>query len=356
VTALDAYLDRLYVAAGPTTGDNSGKTFFAFNLASGVPSYISGSAIDTSGNTSAKGSNALVVATSTAQDGKSYAFLANGVGPDWNTCTLGTDCSQLQIVDISDPANPSSILNFKFATSSQSAPYNGTPYVNGNGGQAVAQSIAYRNGYIFLGLSQTGTGPQFHIIDVRGVDMGNSLSVQPVGSFTVGAGVEAIKVRGNFAYLATDDNIGGNALTILDISDPMSPKRVWSPMFSPTFGYGRDVASVGDALYFGMSYNSAGPEAFLFQNPTPSTAKPIEQANIGDLGGVVGVNRLLVRDYLLYLLTSSNSLEIRSATSTLQYASSVSLPGNGSALDCEGNYLYVGSSDSAGGVTVLTAN
>jgi type II secretory pathway pseudopilin PulG len=359
ITALDAYLNRLYVAASPTTLA-SDTTFFVFNLASGVPSYIGGSGVDTSGAASTKGPNALVITDAVAQNGKTYAFLANGASPNWNTCDLGPGCSQLQVVDVTNPAVPSTILNFKFATSSESVPWYSPPFVNGNGGQAVGKSIAYRNGYVFLGLSKTGAGPEFHIIDVRALDMANPLSLQPVGSYTVGATVNAIRVRGNYAYLAVT---GSTQLVVLDISDPLHPTPVIGSVYEPPGQNGESLAVVGDTLYFGQAYqvSSTTPEFFEFDishvsNTTTAIPAP-NPLSSGTFKAYASVYGILVRDFLAFMTTSpTGEIIIRNATSTAQYAPPIALPAAGTALDCEGNYLYVGSSDGAGSITTVTAN
>ncbi len=356
VSAMDAYLDKLYVSVAATT-DWTDKTFFIFNLSSGVPAYISGSAVDTSGPTSGKGPNAVVVASSSAwtTGARTYAFLANGVSPIWNnpSCVLGPSCSQLAVIDVTNPATPS-VTYFKFATSTFSIPVSTSPYVTGLiAGQATGKSIYYRNGYIFLGLTKTSSGPEFHIIDVH-----NPLAPKSIGSYSVGNTVNSIFVKGNYVYLATDDNTAGNnnVLTILNISDPTNPQRVWPNVISSSFGVGAGVTAVGDTLYFGSTYNNATPpELFLFDNANPSTVAPTLRAGFS-LSGLLSVRSVLIRDYLALLLLSTNSLQIINSGSGVQYAPPITLPGPGSAIDCEGNNVYVGSSDANGGIMKVTGS
>ncbi len=407
VSGIDAYLNRLYATSGNTSGNSEANTFFIFDLSSpGFPSLISGSAIDTSSGTSAKGPNALKIISpaklSSIEVQKTYAFLANGVTPSSWTCTEGPSCSQFQVIDVSS-LPPISIKNLKLgmtivvnnveypvlgiasstsltvATPISSANATSTyKYILGKGDSIIGpgtisnsadsttitgvgtsflstfdlgsgESIFYKNGYVFLGLDGTGNGSEFNIIDVY-----NPTSPQLIKSYTIGNGIEAIYVSGNFAYLATlwQD---GNSLMVLDISNLMSPIQVWPNPVPPSSGFGNALALVGDILYFGMTSNTLlplVPEFFTLNNPNPTSQPPsVVAAESLKLNKSVG--GIIIRDYLRNILISNESLlKIYNTKDSSTY--DISLPGNGTAIDCQGNFLYVG--DGGGNITSITAN
>lgn len=331
IKGLDAYLGKLYVAVGPTTG-TSDTTLLTFTLTAGVPMYDAGSGIDTSGGTSKKGPTAVRVAKALGSPNV-YAYVANSVTPTWSapTCAAGPACSQLQVIDVTNPSTLSIIANVKVIG------------VTGTGGQGIGKSLFYRNGYVFLGLTKTGGGPEFIIFDVR-----NPASPLQIGSFPVGAGVDAIFVRGLYAYLATNDKSGG-VLKILSIADPTTPTLVAS-LLSSSFGVGNSLAMVGDTIHFGKAFNGGGHELYTIHSPNPGITLPTTLKSIA-IGA--SINALLIRDSLMYVLKGTNMLEIRNSKTFVPHATAVTLVGNGSAMDCEGNYVYAGTD--AGGITVVTA-
>ena len=72
------------------------------------------------------------------------------------------------------------------------------------------------------------------------------------------------------------------------------------------------------------------------------------------------IAHILVRDYLGFLLMgNAATLRIANLTNPAapSWGPSITLPGNGTALDCEGNYLYTGSTSGAGNgyITVVGA-
>jgi LVIVD repeat len=240
------------------------------------------------------------------------------------------------------------------------------PSVTGTGSQALGQSVFYSNGYIYLGLTKTASGPEFNIIDVH-----NPNAPSLIGSFAVGAGIEDIYVRGNYAYLATDDNT--RELLILDISNPSAPKQVgiYNASGSTGFGLGHTLDLAGSTLLLGRTYDPSGSEYLaLDASNTPN----VLLKNSKDVGpnssNAFSVGGVLVRDYLAFVLTGGGAggtkggqLQIINATSTAQYANSIALPNGssgqgGTAIECEGNYVFLGSVDSSsnGWLTIVNAN
>ena len=348
VTDIDAYRGRLYVTVERTSA-NINKTFFVFDISNqlSTPSYLGG--VDNA-PTTVDGFNAVHVVE---KEGARYAFLANAHDSDFNDCSEGRSCSQLQVVDVSSPSftwDPP-IAGLKLATSTG-------PMVNGSGGQAVGKSIFYKDGYVYLGLSRTSSGPEFQVINVYDpltpVWMGSwpspgTSSLQPIN---------ALQVRGGYAYLVHPTNSQPEQLTVLNVVDPRNPVRVSGFHAGDNAKNGKSLSLVGDKLYLGRTDNitSANPEFHILNISNPTAVVP---AALGDRVIDDSINDLLVRSNLSFLLTN-DSLEILRTDDPSDIVPHASIPmpfgSEGRTLDCEGNYLYVGSVDASnnGYITVIT--
>ena len=241
------------------------------------------------------------------------------------------------------------------------------------GNTAVANTLFYKDGYIYLGLANNPGGPEFNIIDVH-----NPLSIPaPVGTYELGAGIKSIFVRGNYAYLGTDDNT--REVVILNLTDLLHPALggTYNAPGTTGFGYGQRLYTVGDTLYAGRTYDGASTaNEFLIldaSNPLATLPAPLGSNNIGpNNSSPFSIYGLVVRDYLAFLLTSSQSnggklLAYNISDPTTVAAApavfSITLPnaGAGVAMDCEGNYLYAasvpttGTFANEGSVSIITA-
>lgn len=303
------------------------KNFFVFDLTNPTaPTFIS-----------TLGSNQAITAGYTAiqSDGR------------FNYIATNSSSGQLQIIDAST-----------------------TPYLListlkiGTSGTSAGNSIFYKNGYVYLGLTNTASGPaEFNIIDVH-----NPASPILIGSYPIGSAVNSIYVRNNTAYITTSD--ASKEMLVLDISNPTSP--VVSKTFNATpdqsgFGYGRSEYIVGDSWYLGRTYIATAPE-YAYIDASGATPTTKQTKDIGpNTTNPFSVHSLIVRDFLAFILTGSGTkggqLQIINATSTTQYAPPISLPNTNSgmggiSLDCEGNYVYASSIDAGniGYITVVTAH
>lgn len=287
------------------------KEFYILNVSNPTnPTLITGLG---SNSGIATGFNAV------ATDGR-YAYVATNAGPA---------SGQLQIIDTS-PAFPLLISTFKI------------PGVTGTGSQAVGQSIFYKDGFVYLGLTKTLSGPEFNIIDVH-------TPAVPVwlGGYAVGNYVNSIFTKGKYAYLATPN---AQELITLDIGDPIHPTAVGGYDAPDSVGNGKSISLVGDTLYLGRTVTASNPELYILNNTTPSAMLPTP---LGTKEISSSVNSLIVRDYLAFLTTTNSQFQIwnvASTTNILQFATPLTLPnsGVGGAMDCEGNFLYVTSVPSSG--------
>lgn len=340
ITDIDAYDGRLYV----TINNNVANTANTFFILSTTTQLIS--SIDTATTVSA-GLNAVAVASSSAG---TFAYVANGYPAGFATCKPGAgNCAQLQILNVANPHNPTIISNFEIPTSSP-------PFVTGNGG-AAGNTITYSEGLIFLGLTKTASGPEFNIIDVS-----NPYSPQWLGGYAFEHDVNRIVVRGNLAFVAhPSDGAEREMITVLDISDPHNPRDIASYYSGDANANGKSIDVVGNSLYMGTTVSSSKPELFTLDTSSIPLITLEQSKEIGS--SVVG---LMVRNTLINILTTKQgtkpgTFEILQS-SNLGFVASTTLPGgasaSGTAFDCEGNYFYVGSVDSAnnGYVSVITAS
>src|SRR5207247_1229134 len=133
---------------------------------------------------------------------------------------------QLEIIDVSSSTNP-------FVVSSTTL-----PGVSGLG--AVGNSIIYYNGKVYIG-TKSATGPEFHVMDVS-----STSSPSELGSFEVGADINAISLSVNTAYLATASDTA--ELLVLDVSNQSSIKKLGT--FDASVSYdGESLSLDGTALY-----------------------------------------------------------------------------------------------------------
>lgn len=327
VTDADAYEDKLYVTA-TNTSFNTNPTLFIFNTNKLINNLANPLITSTDNASVGAGLNAVVV------DGN-YAYVANGYGANFGSCTQAGNCAQLQIFNLDNITAPP--INFK------------VPGVTGSGGQGIGNSIFYKNGYIYLGLTKTLTGPEFNIIDVHNLST-TPPSLVTGGTYSVGNGINSIYVNNGYAYLATPNS---QEITVLDISSPSTPLPKENYDAPDSAGNGKSLYSVGDNLYLGRTVTSTNPEFYILDNSDPTK---LQTNNANPYTKEIGssVNGLIVRDYLLFVLTNNQLriLDITDPANIINWASGLSLPGatstGGSSLDCEGNYLYAGTYNNGG--------
>ncbi len=326
VTGVVAFNKKLYITTSNTSGHNN--DFYIYDLSDPrTPMFIS--SIDANGLT--PGLKSLAVSSTT---GKIYAYVANVFPPNFTTCSEGPNCSQVQVIDITNPASPTVVRNYKI------------PGVTGSGGQGVANSVLYKNGYLYVGLTKAGSGGEFHIIDVGAGALASPTHPIYKGSYTVGRGVNGVAIFGTMAYVTTDDTT--QELIVLDITDPTVPVRmsIFNPSGSTNFGQGYSIASVGTSVYLGRNYVSNAPEFYILDLSQPVTPKVFSSLDIGISSSPQSVNDIVVRDTLVFLTTSGTFQVwniVNPATPVLVRSVNISSMGiSGTASGCEGNYLYLG--------------
>lgn len=308
ITDLDAYHDKLFVTANNSSEHK--ETFFIFDVIDpSNPTLILKFDNDLA---NATGLNAFALASTT--DGL-FAYTASQTS------------KQLHIIDL-DSEPPETVAMYKI------------PGVTG----ATGFRIAYKNGYVYLGLDKTDTGPEFNIIDVH-----NPSAPLWVGGFQVGNQVNDMLISGSYAYLATPND---NELIILNITNPSHPVAVggYDAPSTATTGSGKSIYLSRDNLYLGLTAIASHPEFYIIDASNPVNYAP---TILGTKETGSSVNQLLVRDYIAYFLTTTGMLQmwnIATTSNIISFAPSIILPesSKGIALDCEKNALFVGSVPTSG--------
>lgn len=236
-----------------------------------------------------------------------YAYVANG-----------SINGQLQIVDLQ--SSPLAFINFKITA------------VTGSGAQALGSSIFYKDGYVYLGLTTTASGPEFNIIDVT-----NPASPVWKSGYLIGHDINSIYVRGIYAYIASPDNA---ELIILNISDPTNPTLVYKLDLSDNSANGKSINIVGNNLYLGRTQGSS-PATKEFQIINILNPSAPVLGNAIDVGTTV--NAVAIRDNLAFMLTADTNLgfQIWNLNTLTMYGSKNVQQTSTGGMDCEGNYIYI---------------
>lgn len=226
---------------------------------------------------------------------------------------------QLQIIKITNPNNPTVMLNVKLMDAA-------------SGG--VGGSIFYASGKVYIGTPKND-GPELYVYDVS-----NPLSPQFLGEFEIGSGVNKIYVYGNYAYLATGDI---NKFRILKIDDPGHIQEVGD--FSDVGGTaqsGESVAMLGGQAVFGRAGGLPGvhiPELYLLDINNPQSIQNLDFTDVN-----MSINDIFLRGGLAFLATNKTGGEFQVynyANNQLAYFSSATLTASAVALDCEGENFFL---------------
>lgn len=327
---IDVYKDKLYISIVKTGSEND-STLFIFNI-DDPKNPILANQIDNNHN--AKGGiNNITV-------DNNYVYMA------------ASTAKQFQIIDTFQ--NPLKLFSHKI----------------NNGSEAI--SIFYKNKNIYLGLVKAD-GPEFNIINATDPE-----NPQYIAGLEIGAGINDIYVKGNYAYLAhpadltSSEESGREQLTILNIVDPANPHRVGGFYHERGMGgHGKSLSVIGNRIYFGRTTSHISgvpdiiPDFFIFDAANPAEVSVLGSQAFSRVGSV---NGLIIRDNLAFVLLGTTNLggDLRilniADPENIVEEKIISLPGvaggvGGAAMDCEGNYLYVASIDGEGKsyVSIITA-
>lgn len=341
ISDIKVYKGRLYLTASNTA--NNGATFYIFSLPANpsvVPTYLG--SIDNAGSVGA-GLNAVVIHND-------WAYVANSYAGSNMTCTEAANCAEVQVINVNDPSSLAIAKNIKISafTSNNKLP--------------EGKALYYYKGYLYVGLAKvadTSTYGEFNIIDVGGGGA-SPTTPSPKGTYKVGSGINAIWIKGKYAYLAhpspTSALYPQEQLTILDISNPESPSRISGFFYDgASGGNGKSLYFSGNDLFLGRTAtklsgaNDSIPEFFMFDNSNPpgiSNTGSLPLSQTGD-----SINGLAVKENLAFFITNKEfQIWDISNPGNITLFKSLSLGdftqgagvGTGNALNCSSDYFYVG--------------
>lgn len=341
ITSVQSFEHKLYVTVSNQNGNND-ETFFILDITdpTSTPQIIG--KLDNSPGTISEGLNAVAV------DGEKYAYVANAYDSSPQGCIENHNCAQLQVIDFSNSASPFIAKNLKISS-----------FTTGNK-LANGVSIFYKNGIVYLGLANATSGAEFYILDVGGLGVGTPTNPVILSNIEIGNGVNAIFVRNNYAYITSPNS---QELKIFNITNLSSPVPAGNFNATTGAGNGKSIILVGNKLYLGKTVPNAGNDFHILNNSNSNITLP----ELGGINSSSSINGIIVRNYLAFLITSNGQFQtwkIDNPSTITQYASPLTLPpgGGGSlqgtATDCEGNYMYVGSknSNNKGYISVITSS
>ena len=164
---------------------------------------------------------------------------------------------------------------------------------------ANANDVFVSGNYAYLATQNNLFGsPEFYIIDI-------STPGTPVliGSIDFGFDINKVYVSGNYAYLATDNN--SKEFIMVDITNKANPIEVGS-YNSDEGKNGMSVFAVGDIAYLGTQNNSGGGdrEFYILDVSNPTSISLLGSREISD-----DVRDIHISGDYAYLATSNNSKE-----------------------------------------------
>ena len=342
ITSLKIFDKKLFITSNNVSMNND-STFFIQDIANPNITPLSLGHFDNSPNIS-EGLNDVFIAD------KNYAFVANAYDSSSGDCIEDYNCAQLQVIDISNSLGPYIVRNFKIDSRATS------------GNLANGRSLFYKNGIVFIGLSNATNGEELFLIDVGAVS-GSPINPVLMSGIEVGSGVNDIYVKGHYLYIASGSD---SELVVFDISNPYSPEQVGdfnALAGNANNGNGKSIKIMGDNLYLGRTLLN-GNEFYILDNNNPESLSDLGSENIQNGLNNTSVNSIIIKDYLAFLATNEDLkiLRVDNPSSILEYAPPIgfldeSVNYHGVDSDCQGDHIFIGSYDDDGKsyITVINA-
>jgi hypothetical protein len=212
----------------------------------------------------------------------------------------------------------------------------------GSGSGDTATTLYYDHQHVYLGTPKS-TKAEFHIIDVT-----DPSAPHEVGTWEFGVGINAIYVSDDIAYVATPATV---ELQMLDVHDPTHPSSLGGFDATGSSGNGNSLARSGGRLYLGRTVGNNELYSLDINNLSHGS---IGQAKIGS-----SVNSIATIGNLLFLATtdSTKEFQIWQATNdtSLAAVAHLDLPEKATAIDCEGQTIYLTTDTPSRGLLVITA-
>jgi hypothetical protein len=159
-------------------------------------------------------------------------------------------------------------------------------------GDAVRNKIAYITSY-----SSTASKPDFFVIDAT-----SSTAPVMAANVNTGSGLNAVALKGSFAYLASRDST--NQLQIMNVSVTSSPQLIKNYRLGSNVGQALSIAATGTTVLIGTQ-KDGGPELFIVDVTNPTAPILLKSMEIGDsVGGIA------IQGNYAYLATAVDNKEL----------------------------------------------
>ena len=235
---------------------------------------------------------------------------------DGDYAYLACGCNGLFIFDISDPENPI--------------------FVNRVETPDEVNWIAVKGGYAYVAEEE-----------LLIVDVDPPASAQIVNTMNPSCSASYITISGDYAYVS-----GGNKLSILDISDPVTPSKVTTVelptgmMSSNSFG---KFTVAGDYAYVGMRHSAGdigggGGTSYSFNIYDISTPESVH--SVGSLDTISYARDIAVDGGYAYIVNGDLMIIDIDPPQSPTIVGYSSLPDRTTSLELSGNYAYVTDSES----------
>ncbi|MST04135.1 MAG: hypothetical protein EXS49_01025 [Candidatus Pacebacteria bacterium] len=244
-------------------------------------------------------------------------LMAIDVYGDYAYVASESDVRQFQIINIATNNNP-------FLVSSSST--------SGNGEEGL--SVAYSNGYAFVGIENSISGPELTIFNVS-----NPASPTIASFYEIGGDLNQIFLKDNYAYLIT--SLNNSQIIVLDVSNPASPIFVTKYDVYGNMA-GKSIDIIGNLIYYGSNNepDPNGREFYILDSLNFPTLTSTGTANIN-----ADLNDVYVKDYLAFMATGDTNNEFMlydiSNVKNITLISTLNFPQGARAIDYESNYVYV---------------
>ena len=289
-----------------------------------------------------------------------YAYVVGGL---WDEVAQ-TNRGGLQIIDISNPANPRQVSGYDTGGSSSVSVSGGNAYITDNDGLQVFNisnplspqpvgrcslrgqpySVTVSGDFAYIAAS-----PHWDSVNrvyvgggLQVIDMSVPASPRWVGEYDADAEASSVSVSGNYAYLAASrhwvaatQTYGGGGLQIVDISNPANPQR--AAEYLPS-GNGMGITTTGNYALF-----LEGDQSLQVVD----VSNPSNPQRIGGYRTDGSSRNLQVSGAYAYVASEHAGLELINISNPANPHWTGSYPTEGRAYDVSvvGNYAYVAEGD-----------
>lgn len=189
----------------------------------------------------------------------------------------------------------------------------------------------------YLVTENNSSGSEFYIIDV--LDIYNPVELS---SMDIGASVNSVVAKGDYVYLATDEN--SRELTTIDVSDKYNPQIV------DTYDLGGNSNAYDLVLDDTELYIVQGDDLYAFSLLDPANPGYLDRIDVDDTA-----RELFLSENYVYLATEKYDSELQIIDVTnpanLNQIGYYDLPGNLQSTDVHvlGNRAYISTQNNGGG-------